>query len=175
MFIYNHITTPYLNQDEQTPPVKRRRLQPQTDVHWLSESGVIDCVVLLGPSPQQLFSQYAQLTGVFASELKPINLVNILCDFDRVLVNYPSKLYFLTISFPVCQDIKPCPLYLPSGTTSAAGTTMMKLMWRLWMLDLITTTSLMMLSGWTLSTQMGSVISPGTLFIFQIQPVCSAT
>uniref|UniRef100_A0A4W6DEC5 Glucosidase alpha, neutral C n=1 Tax=Lates calcarifer TaxID=8187 RepID=A0A4W6DEC5_LATCA len=40
-----------------------RRLQPQTDVHWLSESGVIDCVVLLGPSPQQLFSQYAQLTG----------------------------------------------------------------------------------------------------------------
>uniref|UniRef100_A0A671XA15 Glucosidase alpha, neutral C n=1 Tax=Sparus aurata TaxID=8175 RepID=A0A671XA15_SPAAU len=35
----------------------------QTDVHWLSESGVIDCVVLLGPGPQQLFSQYAQLTG----------------------------------------------------------------------------------------------------------------
>uniref|UniRef100_A0A7N6BUU4 Glucosidase, alpha n=1 Tax=Anabas testudineus TaxID=64144 RepID=A0A7N6BUU4_ANATE len=34
-----------------------------TDVHWLSESGVIDCMVLLGPSPQQLFSQYAQLTG----------------------------------------------------------------------------------------------------------------
>uniref|UniRef100_A0A8C4GYM8 Glucosidase, alpha; neutral C n=1 Tax=Dicentrarchus labrax TaxID=13489 RepID=A0A8C4GYM8_DICLA len=39
------------------------RIQPRTDVHWLSESGVIDCVVLLGPSPQQLFSQYAQLTG----------------------------------------------------------------------------------------------------------------
>nr|XP_046268944.1 neutral alpha-glucosidase C isoform X1 [Scatophagus argus] len=50
-------------QEEQTPPVKRRRLQPHTDVHWLSESGVIDCVVLLGPSPQRLFSQYAQLTG----------------------------------------------------------------------------------------------------------------
>ncbi|KAM9354808.1 neutral alpha-glucosidase C [Pholidichthys leucotaenia] len=49
--------------DEQTPPVKRRRVQPQTDIHWLSESGVIDCIVLLGPSPQQLFSQYAQLTG----------------------------------------------------------------------------------------------------------------
>uniref|UniRef100_A0A3Q0S4C4 Glucosidase alpha, neutral C n=1 Tax=Amphilophus citrinellus TaxID=61819 RepID=A0A3Q0S4C4_AMPCI len=37
--------------------------QPQTDVHWLSESGVIDCMVLLGPSPQQHFTQYAQLTG----------------------------------------------------------------------------------------------------------------
>ncbi|XP_053701962.1 neutral alpha-glucosidase C isoform X3 [Synchiropus splendidus] len=50
-------------QDEQTPPLKRRRVQPHTNVHWLSESGVIDCMVLLGPSPQQLFTQYAQLTG----------------------------------------------------------------------------------------------------------------
>uniref|UniRef100_A0A671XDE0 Glucosidase alpha, neutral C n=1 Tax=Sparus aurata TaxID=8175 RepID=A0A671XDE0_SPAAU len=47
--------------DDQTPPAKG--VQKQTDVHWLSESGVIDCVVLLGPGPQQLFSQYAQLTG----------------------------------------------------------------------------------------------------------------
>uniref|UniRef100_A0AAX7SML5 Glucosidase, alpha n=1 Tax=Astatotilapia calliptera TaxID=8154 RepID=A0AAX7SML5_ASTCA len=39
------------------------RADPQTDVHWLSESGMIDCMVLLGPSPQQLFAQYAQLTG----------------------------------------------------------------------------------------------------------------
>lgn len=42
-------------------------MQPQTDVHWLSESGVIDCVVLLGPGPKQLLSQYAQLTGVYAA------------------------------------------------------------------------------------------------------------
>ncbi|XP_037603401.1 neutral alpha-glucosidase C isoform X1 [Sebastes umbrosus] len=55
--------SPSDHQDGQTPPVKRRRMEPQTDVHWLSESGVIDCVVLLGPSPQQLFTQYAQLTG----------------------------------------------------------------------------------------------------------------
>ncbi|XP_027131085.1 neutral alpha-glucosidase C isoform X2 [Larimichthys crocea] len=55
--------SPSEHQDDQTPPVKRKRMQPQTDVHWLSESGVIDCVVLLGPGPQQLFSQYAQLTG----------------------------------------------------------------------------------------------------------------
>ncbi|XP_039897431.1 neutral alpha-glucosidase C isoform X1 [Simochromis diagramma] len=51
------------HQDDETPPVKRRRADPQTDVHWLSESGMIDCMVLLGPSPQQLFAQYAQLTG----------------------------------------------------------------------------------------------------------------
>uniref|UniRef100_H3CYV5 Glucosidase alpha, neutral C n=1 Tax=Tetraodon nigroviridis TaxID=99883 RepID=H3CYV5_TETNG len=35
----------------------------ETDVRWASESGVIDCRVLLGPGPQQLFSQYARLTG----------------------------------------------------------------------------------------------------------------
>lgn len=59
--------SPADNQADQTPPVKRKRVQPQTDVqtdvHWLSESGVIDCMILLGPRPQQLFKQYAQLTG----------------------------------------------------------------------------------------------------------------
>ncbi|XP_026195500.1 neutral alpha-glucosidase C isoform X2 [Anabas testudineus] len=55
--------SPADGQDDQTPSVEKRCLQPETDVHWLSESGVIDCMVLLGPSPQQLFSQYAQLTG----------------------------------------------------------------------------------------------------------------
>nr|XP_057933507.1 neutral alpha-glucosidase C [Doryrhamphus excisus] len=37
--------------------------QTYTDVHWLSESGVIDCMVLLGPSPSQMCRQYAELTG----------------------------------------------------------------------------------------------------------------
>ncbi|XP_056151789.1 neutral alpha-glucosidase C [Lampris incognitus] len=50
-------------QDNPSPPAKRRRVPPYTDVQWLSESGVIDCMVLLGPTPQQLFTQYAQLTG----------------------------------------------------------------------------------------------------------------
>lgn len=45
------------------PPVKRSRVPPQTDVGWLSESGVLDCMVLLGPTPYLAFSQYAQLTG----------------------------------------------------------------------------------------------------------------
>ncbi|XP_047202189.1 neutral alpha-glucosidase C isoform X2 [Girardinichthys multiradiatus] len=55
--------SPTDHEDEQTPRVKRRRLRPQSDVHWLSESGVIDCIILLGPRPHQLFKQYAQLTG----------------------------------------------------------------------------------------------------------------
>uniref|UniRef100_A0AAX7SHS8 Glucosidase, alpha n=1 Tax=Astatotilapia calliptera TaxID=8154 RepID=A0AAX7SHS8_ASTCA len=49
--------------DHQVTFVSVLRADPQTDVHWLSESGMIDCMVLLGPSPQQLFAQYAQLTG----------------------------------------------------------------------------------------------------------------
>ncbi|XP_071962090.1 neutral alpha-glucosidase AB-like [Antedon mediterranea] len=36
---------------------------PQVDTHWFSESGIIDVFILLGPSPNQVFSQYASLTG----------------------------------------------------------------------------------------------------------------
>ncbi|XP_055361355.1 neutral alpha-glucosidase C [Betta splendens] len=55
----------YSSADPQEDEVLARttRLQPETDVHWLSESGVIDSLVLLGPSPQEVFHQYAQLTG----------------------------------------------------------------------------------------------------------------
>lgn len=67
---------------------------------------------------------------------------------------------------PLFQGIKLCPLCLPSGTISAAGTTTMKRMWRLWTLGLIATISLMMSSGWTSSTRMGNVTSPGTLLFF---------
>uniref|UniRef100_A0A671S513 Neutral alpha-glucosidase C-like n=1 Tax=Sinocyclocheilus anshuiensis TaxID=1608454 RepID=A0A671S513_9TELE len=38
-------------------------ISPQTDVRWISESGTIDCFILLGPTAAQVFSQYAQLTG----------------------------------------------------------------------------------------------------------------
>ncbi|XP_056868042.1 neutral alpha-glucosidase C isoform X4 [Takifugu flavidus] len=51
------------HQDEAAPPAKRRSVEPWTDVRWVSEGGVIDCRVLLGPGPHQLFSQYAHLTG----------------------------------------------------------------------------------------------------------------
>ncbi|KAI1895212.1 hypothetical protein AGOR_G00103980 [Albula goreensis] len=46
-----------------SPPVKRRKIPAHTDLHWMSESGVIDTFILLGPTPSQVFSQYAELTG----------------------------------------------------------------------------------------------------------------
>lgn len=67
MYTHNLKMSPCLTWDDKELSVKKRQMDPETDVHWLSESGVIDCMVLLGPSPQQLFSQYAQLTGVFAA------------------------------------------------------------------------------------------------------------
>lgn len=36
---------------------------PQTDVRWMSESGIIDVFLLLGPSVSDVFRQYASLTG----------------------------------------------------------------------------------------------------------------
>ncbi|XP_036449335.1 neutral alpha-glucosidase C isoform X1 [Colossoma macropomum] len=50
-------------EEENGPPVKRNRISTETNVSWVSESGQIDCFLLLGPSPAQVFSQYAQLTG----------------------------------------------------------------------------------------------------------------
>uniref|UniRef100_A0A3P8YJ94 Neutral alpha-glucosidase AB n=1 Tax=Esox lucius TaxID=8010 RepID=A0A3P8YJ94_ESOLU len=39
---------------------------PQTDVRWISESGIIDVFIMLGPRPADVFSQYASLTGTQA-------------------------------------------------------------------------------------------------------------
>ncbi|XP_039616684.1 neutral alpha-glucosidase AB isoform X2 [Polypterus senegalus] len=39
---------------------------PQTDVRWISESGIIDVFILLGPKPTDVFHQYASLTGTQA-------------------------------------------------------------------------------------------------------------
>ncbi|KAJ7996613.1 hypothetical protein DPEC_G00238870 [Dallia pectoralis] len=39
---------------------------PQTDVRWISESGIIDVFLMLGPKPADVFSQYASLTGTQA-------------------------------------------------------------------------------------------------------------
>eukprot|EP01116_Phalansterium_solitarium_P023891 TRINITY_DN8582_c0_g1_i1.p1 TRINITY_DN8582_c0_g1~~TRINITY_DN8582_c0_g1_i1.p1 ORF type:complete len:926 (-),score=425.77 TRINITY_DN8582_c0_g1_i1:222-2999(-) len=37
--------------------------QPQTDTHWISESGILDVFFLVGPKPADVFRQYASLTG----------------------------------------------------------------------------------------------------------------
>ncbi|XP_030647967.1 neutral alpha-glucosidase AB isoform X2 [Chanos chanos] len=39
---------------------------PQTDVRWISESGIIDVFIMLGPKPKDVFTQYASLTGTQA-------------------------------------------------------------------------------------------------------------
>ncbi|KAK2100318.1 hypothetical protein P7K49_021666 [Saguinus oedipus] len=39
---------------------------PQTDVRWMSETGIIDTFLLLGPSISDVFQQYASLTGTQA-------------------------------------------------------------------------------------------------------------
>ncbi|XP_035118879.1 neutral alpha-glucosidase AB isoform X5 [Callithrix jacchus] len=39
---------------------------PQTDVRWMSETGIIDTFLLLGPSISDVFRQYASLTGTQA-------------------------------------------------------------------------------------------------------------
>ncbi|KAL2094933.1 hypothetical protein ACEWY4_009652 [Coilia grayii] len=36
---------------------------PETGVRWISESGIIDVFIMLGPRPTDVFSQYASLTG----------------------------------------------------------------------------------------------------------------
>ncbi|KAH0620644.1 hypothetical protein JD844_021310, partial [Phrynosoma platyrhinos] len=48
------------------PDVTKQRVLPQTDVCWMSESGIIDTFILMGPSPFDIFKQYAQLTGTQA-------------------------------------------------------------------------------------------------------------
>ncbi|XP_063059523.1 neutral alpha-glucosidase AB-like isoform X2 [Engraulis encrasicolus] len=39
---------------------------PETNVRWISESGIIDVFIMLGPRPTDVFSQYASLTGTQA-------------------------------------------------------------------------------------------------------------
>jgi mannosyl-oligosaccharide alpha-1,3-glucosidase len=34
-----------------------------TSTHWISESGILDVLILPGPTPEKVFAQYAELTG----------------------------------------------------------------------------------------------------------------
>lgn len=84
-------------------------MEPRTDVHWASEGGVIDCRVLLGPGPRQLFSQYAHLTGDYAG-------VTFHHDLSRDAEATP----------PPTQGPRPCPPCLRWGTISVATATRTK-------------------------------------------------
>jgi alpha 1,3-glucosidase len=39
------------------------RTKKSTETHWISESGILDVFLLPGPTPADVFSQYAKLTG----------------------------------------------------------------------------------------------------------------
>lgn len=48
---------------------------PQTDTHWVSEAGVIDIFIMMGPSAYDVFYQYAQLTGT--TNLPPVSALTV--------------------------------------------------------------------------------------------------
>lgn len=51
--------------------LKGNEEMPQIDTHWFSESGIIDVFFMFGPRPNDVFEQYASLTG--PSYLPPVN------------------------------------------------------------------------------------------------------
>ena len=53
----------------------------QIDTHWMSESGIIDVFVMLGPRPHDVFKQYATLTG--PATLPPVRT----CDPSDKFIN----------------------------------------------------------------------------------------
>lgn len=72
---------------------------PQTDVHFMSESGLIDIFLMLGPTPSDLFRQNAALTGVyplppvrsFLRSFRILSSIIIILIFDRFHFQYGIK------------------------------------------------------------------------------------
>ncbi|XP_067895781.1 neutral alpha-glucosidase C-like isoform X2 [Heterodontus francisci] len=58
-----------MNTENKTALGKTKKLKtdddvlPRTDVRWMSESGIIDAFILMGPSAFDVFNQYSRLTG----------------------------------------------------------------------------------------------------------------
>ncbi|XP_036120392.1 neutral alpha-glucosidase C isoform X1 [Molossus molossus] len=48
------------------PEAAKQKGSSRTDVHWMSESGIIDVFLLTGPTPSDVFKQYSSLTGTQA-------------------------------------------------------------------------------------------------------------
>lgn len=48
------------------PVAAKQKVESRTDVHWMSESGIIDVFLLTGPTPSDIFKQYSYLTGTQA-------------------------------------------------------------------------------------------------------------
>ena len=48
---------------------------PQVETHWMSESGIIDVFVMLGPKPHDVFQEYASFTGT--TGLPPVSFAGL--------------------------------------------------------------------------------------------------
>ncbi|XP_049637465.1 neutral alpha-glucosidase C [Suncus etruscus] len=59
-------TEPAVETQNPVDPFAERKVRSRTDVHWMSESGIIDVFLLTGPTPSDVFMQYSYLTGTQA-------------------------------------------------------------------------------------------------------------
>ena len=108
--------------------VHPRKKNPQVDTHWISESGIIDTFVLLGPSPKKVSGQYAKLTG--ATPLPPFfslgyhqckwnyrdeaDVADVNAKFDEY--DIPADVIWLDIDYrhPAPTDSAQCETWWPT-------------------------------------------------------------
>lgn len=69
----------------------KQKVRSRTNVHWMSESGIIDVFLLTGPTPSDVFKQYSSLTGTYLHVEVPVSCSII---FSVSHVSY-SKLIFV--------------------------------------------------------------------------------
>jgi alpha-glucosidase (family GH31 glycosyl hydrolase) len=68
----------------------------QVDTHWFAESGIIDVFVMLGPTPADLFRQYAQLTGT--TPLPPVSTY-LFALYNQHCVLVYARILLMTLTF----------------------------------------------------------------------------
>lgn len=74
--------------------------EPQMDVRFISESGIIDAFFMLGPGPKDVFRQYAKLTGT-----APLPQVRASCT-ERCLVKFTiCDIVIITNNNVVIQNV----------------------------------------------------------------------
>lgn len=82
---------------------------PQTDTRWFSESGIIDLFIMLGPEPDNVFSQYGVLTGT--TPIPPVCLLymanssNVMLDILQWICVYAKLISLVIHSEMSCRPI----------------------------------------------------------------------
>lgn len=56
---------------------------PEMDTHWISESGIMDIFIMLGPKPYDVSRQYATITGT--ATMPPVCCYNTV--FSKLLIS----------------------------------------------------------------------------------------